>query len=299
MKKNYIPELDAYVKGKVAVVTGASSGIGLTVAKMLAHAGAHVLLVARTEDTLLQVQQEIQQAGGKASVFPCDLNDIHAIDECSNKILSQFNHVDLLINNAGRSIRRAVHESIERFHDFERTMQLNYFGAVRLILNLLPNMMNYEKGHIINISSIGVLANATRFSAYVASKAALDAFSRCLSAEVRAHKINVTSIYMPLVRTPMIEPTKLYRYVPTLSTEQAANLVAYAIIKQPKQVATRLGKFASMMYAIAPETNNKLMSIGFKLFPSSDKALGKETPKKAKTPLWQKAYFKIFPDEKD
>lgn len=299
MKKNYIPQLNAYVQGKIAVVTGASSGIGLTVAKMLAEAGAHVLLVARTEEKLLEVQQEIQNAGGKASVFPCDLNDINAIDECSNKILSQFNHVDFLINNAGRSIRRAVHESLERFHDFERTMQLNYFGAVRLILNLLPNMMNYEKGHIINISSIGVLANATRFSAYVASKAALDAFSRCLSAEVYAHKINVTSIYMPLVRTPMIEPTKIYRFAPTLSTEQAANLVAYAIIKQPKEVATRLGRFASMMYAVAPEANSKLMSTMFKLFPTSSKALGEQTEKKVKLPLWQKAYFKVFPDEKD
>lgn len=295
MKKEYVHYLPHHVRGKVALVTGASSGIGLTVAKMLAKAGAHVILLARSEDTLLQVKHDIEQFGGSASVFPCDLNDIQAIDECSAKILAEFEHVDFLINNAGRSIRRAVHESVDRFHDFERTMQLNYFGAVRLILNLLPHMIHRERGHIINISSIGVLANATRFSAYVASKAALDAFSRCLSAEVHAHKINITSIYMPLVRTPMIAPTKIYNYVPTLSTEQAANLVAYAIVKKPKRVATNLGRLASLTYAVAPEINNKLMSIGFKLFPSSSASVGKAETEKL---TWlQRAYARLFPGE--
>jgi NAD(P)-dependent dehydrogenase (short-subunit alcohol dehydrogenase family) len=146
---------------------------------------------------------------------------MEAIDRVAKEIIQKVEHIDILINNAGRSIRRAVHESIDRFHDFERTMQLNYFGAVRLVLNVLPHMINRKGGQIINISSIGVLANATRFSAYVASKAALDAFSRCLSAEVHSHKISITSIYMPLVRTPMIAPTKIYNYVPTLSPDQA------------------------------------------------------------------------------
>ena len=187
-------------------------------------------------ETLEQVKAEIEARGGKASVFPCDLNDMDSIDAVSKQIISSVDHIDILINNAGRSIRRAVHESVDRFHDFERTMQLNYFGAVRLVLNILPQMMHRKDGHIINISSIGVLANATRFSAYVASKAALDAFSRCLSAEVHSHKIAITSVYMPLVRTPMIAPTKIYKYVPTLSPEQAADLIAYAIVKRPKKL---------------------------------------------------------------
>jgi len=234
------------VNGKVVLITGASSGIGLTAAHKLADAGAHVLLVARTKETLDQVKQEIEAKGGKASVFPCDLNNMESIDEVSKQVLASVDHIDILINNAGRSIRRAVHESTDRFHDFERTIQLNYFGAIRLVMNILPQMMIRRDGHIINISSIGVLANATRFSAYVASKAALDAFSRCLSAEVHSHKIAITSIYMPLVRTPMIAPTKIYKYVPTLSPEQAADLIAYAIVKRPKKVATHLGRLASI-----------------------------------------------------
>ena len=281
------------VQGKIALITGASSGIGLTVAKKLAAAGAHVLLVSRTEETLKEVQAEIQAEGGLADIFPCDLNDMDAIDEVSKKIIASVDHIDILINNAGRSIRRAVHESVDRFHDFERTMQLNYFGAVRLVLNILPQMMVRKDGQIINISSIGVLANATRFSAYVASKAALDAFSRCLSAEVHSHKIAITSVYMPLVRTPMIAPTKIYKYVPTLSPEQAADLVAYAIVKRPKKVATNLGRLASITYSIAPGINNKLMSIGFNLFPSSTASVGE--PQKLN--LVQRADARLFPGE--
>lgn len=290
--------LPKVVKDKIALITGASSGIGLTVAKQLAGAGAHVLLVARTREKLEEVQQEIEQAGGKASVFPCDLNDMQSIDECAQKILSEVGHIDILVNNAGRSIRRAVEESVDRFHDFERTMQLNYFGAVRLILSVLPHMINRKNGHIINISSIGVLANATRFSAYVASKAALDAFSRCLSAEVHAHNIQLTSIYMPLVRTPMIAPTKMYKYVPTLSPEQAADMVAKAIIKKPKSIATKVGTFAAVSYALVPKFNDFVMSVGYQLFPSSTAAVGDSKSKKAgKLNLAQRAFARLVPGE--
>ncbi|ATO19393.1 fatty acyl-CoA reductase [Acinetobacter sp. LoGeW2-3] len=293
MKSRLQKHLQKRVQGKTILITGASSGIGLTAAHRLANAGAHVLLVARTKETLDQVKEEIEAKGGMASVFPCDLNNLDAIDEVSKQILASVDHIDILINNAGRSIRRAVHESTERFHDFERTMQLNYFGAVRLVMNILPHMMIRRQGHIINISSIGVLANATRFSAYVASKAALDAFSRCLSAEVNSHKIAITSIYMPLVRTPMIAPTKIYKYVPTLSPEEASDLIAHAIVKRPKKVATGLGRLASITYAIAPDINNKLMSIGYNLFPSSSASVGE--PQKLN---WvQKAYARIFPGE--
>lgn len=297
MQNRMLKQLTKHAKGRTALVTGASSGIGLTVAKMLGDAGAHVLLVSRTRETLEDVQKEIEAAGGKASVYPCDLNDMSSIDECARQILADVGHIDILVNNAGRSIRRAVKESVERFHDFERTMQLNYFGAIRLILALLPSMIDQRRGHIINISSIGVLANAPRFSAYVASKAALDAFSRCLSAEVHAHKINLTSIYMPLVRTPMIAPTKLYNYIPTLSPEQAAELVARAIIKRPKSIATNVGTFAAVTYALAPKFNDFVLSVGYRLFPSSAAARGEYGEKAATPNLAQRAFARLIPGE--
>jgi NAD(P)-dependent dehydrogenase (short-subunit alcohol dehydrogenase family) len=283
------------IAGKVAVVTGASSGIGFVVAKKLAAAGAKVILVARTKDKLDEVQRIIQKAGGEAHVYPCDLNDMKAIDACAQKILADFEHVDILVNNAGRSIRRAVIESLDRFHDFERTMQLNYFGAVRMILNFLPMMAQRKSGHIINISSIGVLANAARFSAYVASKAALDAFSRCLSAEVKHKNIEITAIYMPLVRTPMIAPTKIYDYAPTWSPDKAADTVIRALVEKPKSIATPLGTAAAVSYALWPKVNDYILNKGFQLFPSSSAAKGRKDG--AKPTLEQVVFANVFQGE--
>lgn len=268
------PRLLRKLQGKVVVVTGASSGIGLVTSKKLAAAGARVILVARGLEKLEATQKIIQKAGGEAHVYPCDLSDLNAIDAMAEAVLRDFGHVDVLINNAGRSIRRAVFESLDRFHDYERTMQLNYFGPVRLIMKLLPSMAERKNGHVINISSIGVLANAPRFSAYVASKAALDAFSRCLSAEVKARDIEITAIYMPLVRTPMISPTKLYDYVPTWSPERAGNTVIKAIVERPKSIATGVGTAAALSYAVWPKLNDYILSQGFRLFPSSSAAKG-------------------------
>ncbi len=262
------------VRGKTALITGASSGIGLTVAKKLGKAGAHVLLVARGVEKLEQTAEMIRKVGGTATIYPCDLSDLKAIDAMAEQILADHGHVDIVVNNAGRSIRRAVIESLDRFHDFERTMQLNYFGAVRLILRLLPSMITNKKGQIINISSIGCLANSPRFSAYVASKAALDAFTRCLSAEVKQYNIQTTAIYMPLVRTPMIAPTKMYDYVPTYTPDQAANLVIRAIVDKPKRIKTPLGQTAELSYALWPKVNDAILNLGFKLFPSSAAAKG-------------------------
>ncbi|HNN29624.1 MAG TPA: SDR family NAD(P)-dependent oxidoreductase [Agitococcus sp.] len=262
------------VRGKTVLITGASSGIGLTVAKKLGKAGAHVLLVARGVDKLEQTAEMIRKVGGTATIYPCDLTNLEAIDQLVAQVLADQGHVDILINNAGRSIRRAVVESFDRFHDFERTMQLNYFGAIRLIMGLLPSMQAAKRGQIINISSIGCLANAPRFSAYVASKAALDAFTRCLSAEVKQYNIETTAIYMPLVRTPMIAPTKMYDYVPTYTPDQAANLIIKAIVSKPKRIKTPLGQTAELSYALWPKINDAILSLGFKLFPSSAAARG-------------------------
>ena len=295
LKVKIPPKLAQRMAGKVALITGGSSGIGFAAAKKLAAAGAKVILVARTLDKLEESKLILEKAGGEAYVYPCDLSDMADIDRMAAEVLKDFGHVDVLINNAGRSIRRGVMESTSRFHDFERTMQLNYFGSVRLIIALLPSMMQRKGGHIINISSIGVLANAARFSAYVASKAALDAFTRCLSAEVKARNIHTTAIYMPLVRTPMIAPTKMYDYIPTWSPEDAADTVVKAIIERPKSIATTVGTAAAVSYAIWPKANDWVLSKGFQLFPSSSAARGKKEG--AKPSLEQVVFANVFKGE--
>ena len=281
------------VKGKNIIITGASSGIGERTAFLLSECGAHVILLARTEDKLKMVKENIETLGGAASYYPCDLTNMDEIEKTSEKILADFKHVDVLVNNAGRSIRRSVHESVNRFHDFERTMEINYFGAVKIILGFLPTMIGRQTGQIVNISSIGVLANSPRFSAYVASKAALDVFSRCLAAEVKGDNIKVTNIFMPLVRTPMIAPTKLYRYMPALMPDEAAMMVAKAIVHKPNSIASNMGKFASATYSLVPAFNVGVQSIGYRIFPSSTAAQTTDS----KPNLAQRAFAKILPGE--
>ena len=281
------------VKGKHIVITGASSGIGERTAFLLSECGAHVILLARTKDKLKIVADNIETLGGRASYYPCDLTDMDDIEDVSKRILADFGHVDVLVNNAGRSIRRSVHESVNRFHDFERTMDVNYFGAVKIILGLLPTMIGRKKGQIINISSIGVLANSPRFAAYVASKSALDAFSRCLAAEVKGDNIKVTNIFMPLVRTPMIAPTKLYRYMPALMPDEAAMMIAKAIVHKPNSIASNMGRFASASYSLVPAFNVGVQSIGYRIFPSSTAAQTTDS----KPNLAQRIFAKILPGE--
>lgn len=281
------------VKGKTIVITGASSGIGERTAYLLGKCGAHVVLLARTEDKLKSVTQTIEETGGKASYYPCDITNMDDIEAVTRQILSDFDTIDVLVNNAGRSIRRSVHESVNRFHDFERTMDINYFGAVKLVLGFLPTMIAKQSGQIVNISSIGVLANSPRFAAYVASKSALDAFSRCLAAEVKGDNIKVTNIFMPLVRTPMIAPTKLYRYMPALMPDDAALMVAKAIVTQPNSIASNMGKFASASYSLMPAFNVAVQSIGYRIFPSSSAAQTTDS----KPNLAQRAFAKIIPGE--
>lgn len=281
------------VKGKHIIITGASSGIGERTAFLLSECGAHVILLARTKDKLKIVADNIETLGGRASYYPCDLTDMNDIEDVSKRILADFGHVDVLVNNAGRSIRRSVHESVNRFHDFERTMDVNYFGAVKIILGLLPTMIGRKKGQVVNISSIGVLANSPRFAAYVASKSALDAFSRCLAAEVKGDNIKVTNIFMPLVRTPMIAPTKLYRYMPALMPDEAAMMIAKAIVHKPNSIASNMGKFASASYSLVPAFNVGVQSIGYRIFPSSTAAQTTDS----KPNLAQRIFAKILPGE--
>ena len=186
--------------------------------------------------------------------------------------------VDFLVNNAGRSIRRAIESSYERFHDYERTMQLNYFGTIRLIMGLLPHMRERRSGHIVNVSSIGVQTNPPRFSAYVASKAALDAFTRVVGSETIGDKVTFTTIHMQLVRTPMIAPTKIYDSFPTISPDEAGDMITEAIRKKPKTINTRLGTFGEVSYALAPKAVDQILHAAYKVFPDSAAAKGEKDP---------------------
>jgi NAD(P)-dependent dehydrogenase (short-subunit alcohol dehydrogenase family) len=275
--------LSAAVRGKVVLITGASSGIGKATAVKVADAGATVLLVARSVEKLEETKREIEAAGGVAHIHRCDLADIEDVERMAEEVLTYHGRVDVLVNNAGRSIRRSVGLSYDRFHDYERTIQLNYLGAVRLILALLPSMRAHKSGHIINISSIGTQTNPPRFSAYVGSKAALDAFSRVIASEVVDDGVHLTTIHMPLVRTPMIAPTRMYDMFPAISPEEAAEMIAKAMVGQPKKVATRLGTFGELLYAVAPQLSDRILNQAYKLFPESQAAKGKseEAPDKA------------------
>lgn len=273
--------LETSVQNKVILVTGATSGIGKAAAMKLAAAGAIVAVAARTPEKLEETLHEIAQLGGQAYAYRCDIANMDECDKLIADIVKDHGKIDVLVNNAGRSIRRSVVHSLDRFHDFERTMQLNYFGALRLILNAIPHMAEQGQGQIINISSIGVLTSAPRFSAYVASKSALDSFSRVAAGELAHQGIRFTTINMPLVRTPMIAPTKLYNHVPTISPNQAADLICDAIVRQPKRIATGLGITGQIMHFLAPKATETVLNTGYKLFADSAAAMGKkeQTPK--------------------
>jgi NAD(P)-dependent dehydrogenase (short-subunit alcohol dehydrogenase family) len=264
--------------GKHIMITGASSGIGRAAGVKLAAAGAVPLLIARTVDKLEEVRAEIVAAGGTAYVYQADLADMDSIERLVERVLADHRHVDGLVNNAGRSIRRSIALSYDRFHDFERTMQLNYFGAVKLIIGLMPHMRERGSGHIVNISSIGVQANPPRFSAYVASKAALDAFTRVVASEVLGDGVTFTTIHMPLVRTPMIAPTKMYDAFPAITPDQAGEMIVEALSSKPKHMGTPLGTFGEVAYALSPKTVDRILHLAYRVFPDSAAAKGEKAP---------------------
>jgi NAD(P)-dependent dehydrogenase (short-subunit alcohol dehydrogenase family) len=283
-ERNLDPDLfkdrsfEGAVNGKTVIITGASSGIGRAAALKIARAGGIPLLVARGAEKLEETKREIEDAGGTAYVYTADLADTDSIDALVEKIRSEHPAVDVLVNNAGRSIRRSIALSYDRFHDFERTIQLNYLGTIKLIMALLPHMRERKAGHIINVSSIGVQTNPPRFSAYVASKAALDAFTRVVGSETIGDNVHFTTIHMQLVRTPMIAPTKIYDAFPTISPDEAADLICEAIRSKPKQINTRLGTFGEVAYALAPKAVDQILHMAYKVFPDSAAAKGKKDP---------------------
>ncbi len=272
------------VAGKVVLVTGGSSGIGLAAAHKFAEAGATTIICGRDADKLDEACAEAKAKGYSFVAYPVDLADMADCDRFVQQLVADHGGVDFLVNNAGRSIRRAIESSYDRFHDFERTMQLNYFGCLRVTMGLLPSMVAKRKGHVVNISSIGVLTNAPRFSAYVASKAALDAWTRCAASEFADQGVSFTTINMPLVRTPMIAPTQIYKNVPTLSPDEAADMIAQACIYKPVRIATRLGVTGQVLHAFVPRVAQIIMNTSFRMFPDSAAAKGEKGAKPQLSP---------------
>ena len=261
--------LHEHVQGKVVLVTGGSSGIGLATAGKLADAGATTLICGRDQARLAAACEQIAAGGGTVKAYPANLADMDDCDRLVQALLAEHGHVDILVNNAGHSIRRSVESSFGRFHDYERTMQLNYFGALRMTVGLLPAMLANGSGQVINISSIGVLTSAPRFSAYVASKAALDAWTHCAAAEFADLGIHFTTINMPLVRTPMIAPSHVYDDARTLQPGEAADLVARAIIERPARIATQVGVAGQMLHALTPWVARTVLNTAYRLSPDS------------------------------
>ncbi len=286
-ERNLDPDLfkdrsfEGAVNGKTVLITGASSGIGKAAAVKIAKAGGIPLLVARSEDKLEQTRQEIEDLGGSAYVYSADISDPDSIEDLCARVLADHPAVDILVNNAGKSIRRSIELSYERFHDFERTIKINYLGTIKLTMGLLPHMRQRKAGHVVNVSSIGVQTNPPRFSAYVASKAALDAWTRVVGSETISDHVTFTTIHMPLVRTPMIAPTKIYDSFPTISPDEAADLICEAIRARPKHIGTRLGTFGEVAYALAPKAVDQILSTAYKVFPESAAAKGQKDEKEA------------------
>jgi NAD(P)-dependent dehydrogenase (short-subunit alcohol dehydrogenase family) len=270
--------LEDAVDGKVVLITGGSSGIGEAAAKKIAEAGGEVVLVARTRENLEKVASEIRAiCGGVAHVYPCDLADMDAIAAMADKVLADIGGVDILINNAGRSIRRSLALSYDRIHDYQRTMQLNYLGAVQLILKFIPGMRERGFGQIVNVSSVGVQTRAPRFGAYIASKSALDSLCDALQAEVVSDDIKFTTVHMPLVRTPMISPTKMYDKFPALTPDQAAGVITDAIVHRPRRASSPFGQFAAVADAVNPAVMDRVRNRAFGMFGDSSAAKGDES----------------------
>ena len=253
--------LRARVDGRIVLVTGASSGIGRESAVRLAEAGATLLLVARSADALDGVVAEITAAGGTAHAYPCDLSDFDQVDALVLKVLDQHGHVDVLVNNAGMSIRRKIQHSQERFQDFERPMHLNYYSAVRLTMGLLPSMVERERGHVINITSWAAVYRPLRFSGYAASKVALEAWSDSAQSEVLKDGVSFSNIRMPLVRTPMISPTELYSVLPALTMDEAASVVCDAVITRARRVTPPLASIIATLDAISPALGDRIRAM--------------------------------------
>lgn len=262
--------------GRHVIITGASSGIGRAAAIAVAQRGGTVFAVARDAEALDNLVAEIREDGGKAHAFPCDLTDYSAVDDTVKSILGQFGHVDYLVNNAGRSIRRSVVNTVDRFHDYERVMAINYFGAVRLVLALLPHWRERKFGHVVNVSTAGVQTRNPKYASYIPTKAALDAFSDVVATETVSDHITFTNIHMPLVKTPMIQPSNKLNVVRGLTPEHAAAMVVRGLIEKPTRIDHPMGTYADIGRYMTPKLTRRIMHQMYLAYPDSRAARGLE-----------------------
>ncbi|MGO9510643.1 MAG: SDR family oxidoreductase [Mycobacterium sp.] len=264
--------------GRHVIITGASSGIGRASAIAVAERGGCVFALARNGDALDDLIAEIRAKGGQAHAFPCDVTDSASVEHTVKDILGRFDHVDYLVNNAGRSIRRSVVNSTERLHDYERVMAVNYFGAVRMVLALLPHWRERRFGHVVNVSSAGVQARSPKYSSYLPSKAALDAFSEVVATETLSDHITFTNIHMPLVATPMIAPSKRLNPVPAISAERAAAMVVRGLVEKPGRIDTPVGTLAEAGNYFVPRLSRRVLHQLYLGYPDSAAARGVSRP---------------------
>ena len=240
------------VLGQVVVITGSSSGIGAAAARTLARRGAVVCLLARRADELEELRREIVDDGGEAYAYPVDLTDADATAVVAERLLADHGHVDVLVNNAGRSIRRSIKDSLDRLHDHERVMAVNYLGAVRLTHALLPSMLEHGRGHVVFSSTMSTQLPIPLFSAYLASKSALESYARSLAAELGHEGISTTIVHFPMVRTQMSGATAIYAAMPMMSAEQAGRWLVKAVADRPTRVTSLSGAVSEAGMAVLP-----------------------------------------------
>jgi NAD(P)-dependent dehydrogenase (short-subunit alcohol dehydrogenase family) len=269
--------------GRHVIITGASSGIGRASAIAVAERGATVFALARNGDALDDLVAEIRANGGQAYAFACDVTDSGSVEHTVKDILGRFDHVDYLVNNAGRSIRRSVVNQTDRLHDYERVMAVNYFGAVRMVLALLPHWRERRFGHVVNVSSAGVQARSPKYSAYLPTKAALDAFSEVVATETLSDHVTFTNIHMPLVATPMIKPSRRLNPVPPITAEHAAAMVVRGLVDKPLRIDTPLGTLSEAGHYFTPKLSRRILHQLYLGYPDSAAARGETGPQAPET----------------